>query len=328
MREEIVIPAWEVASKNTEIKIFNFFPSLLSTVYLSLILLYQVSWTYINVFSLNDQFFTIVINFVHQSYFTEVIVGFVVFFLAYILITPISQGGIIALIDAECQGKSDSQKTINFGLGRGFKYFLPVFEANNITALFKLLSILTFTIFLLRLFGVAYIAYIFGAMGMYFLLAMLLNIFLAYTHFFIVLERMSAFDAIVASSTMALENLGITFKLYVTLILVYVRTVLTVLVFILLPFAVSAIFTYITIAGVKLIFFGLVALLILAFLIFVSHLNSVLEIFVETLWYRAYVDNKGKMETDGPKHGSDHTEKSHGGHDSGHGHESGHGEHH
>jgi len=148
---------------------------------------------------------------------------------------------------------------------------------------------------LIRLLGVAYLGYIFMAMGLYFLLAMLINIFLAYTKFFIVLENKTAFEAIVASSTMALDNLGITFKLYLTLILVYVRTLITVLFFILLPFLLSAIFTFITVASIKLVFLGLLGLLVLVFLIFVSHLNSVLEIFVETLWYRAYIENKNKV---------------------------------
>lgn len=316
MREDIVIPAWEVASKNAEMKIFNFLPSLLSTVYLSIILLYQVSWTYINIFNLKDQFFSMVINFVHADYFWEVMLGFVGFFLGYILITPISEGGIIALINAENKDHEDRKKTIQYGLGQGLKHFLPIFEANNITSLFKLLSILTFTIFLIRLFGIAYIGYVFAAMGFYFILAVLVNIFLAYTRFFIVLENKRAFDAIVASATMALENLGITFKLYLTLILVYVRTLLTVLVFILLPFVLSAIFTYVTIASIKFVFIVLLLALVSVFLVFVSHLNSVLEIFVETLWYRAYMDNKSRNtehdDHDGHAGHDDHGHDSHG----------------
>jgi hypothetical protein len=82
-----------------------------------------------------------------------------------------------------------------------------------------------------------------------------------------VLENKKAFDAIVSSSTMALDNMGITFKLYITLILVYVRTVLTVLVFILLPFVISAIFTYVTVASIKLIFVGILLLIILVFFV-------------------------------------------------------------
>lgn len=62
------------------------------------------------------------------------------------------------------------------------------------------------------------------------------------------------------------------------------------------------------------IFFGLLLLLVLVFLIFISHLNSVLEIFVETLWYRAYIDNKGEINSSESNLESEHKEKSHGEH--------------
>ena len=99
MRDALVIPAWEVASSNTAIKVFNFLPSLLSTVYLSLILLYQVAWSSISLFGGKDAFFSMVIDFVHASYFLEVVVLGIVFFLLYIMITPIAEGGLVALID-------------------------------------------------------------------------------------------------------------------------------------------------------------------------------------------------------------------------------------
>ncbi len=102
---------------------------------------------------------------------------------------------------------------------------------------------------------------------------------------------MTAFDAIVASASMALENIGITLRLYITLLVVYIRTLLTVVLLIAFPFILSGILTYITTALLQMIFIGLLGVLGLGFLIFVSHLSSVLEIFVETLWYRAYIDN-------------------------------------
>ena len=134
-------------------------------------------------------------------------------------------------------------------------------------------------------------------MGLYFMIAVVINIFLAYTRFFIVIEGMKAFDAISASASMALENLGVTMKLYGTLLLVYVRTILTVVVFILFPFIVSAIVTYAAIAWIKIILLGILMIMLGIFMLFVSHLNSVLEIFVETLWYRAYMDNKSRSVT-------------------------------
>ncbi len=307
MKDDLVIPAWEVASSNTAIKIFNFFPSLLSTIYLSLILLYQVAWTYINIFGLKDQFFSLVVNFVHNGYFSEIIISAVAFFLMFVLVTPLAEGGLIALIDRVDRTRSTERLT-SYGLGRGLKHFLPVFEANNITALFKLLSIITFTLFLVRLLGTTYLSYILLGMSIYFMIAMVINIVLAYTRFFIVLEGKSAFDAVVASAEMALDNLSITAKLYLTLILVYVRTILTVLAFILFPFLLSAVFTYITIASIKILFVVILMGLLVGFILFVSHLNSVLEIFVETLWYRAYIDNKSRADGQGSHHALEHTD--------------------
>ncbi len=77
----------------------------------------------------------------------------------------------------------------------------------------------------------------------------------------------------------------------------YVRTILTVLAFILFPVILSAILTYVTIIFLKIVFIGLLTLLGIGFVIFISHLNSVLEIFVETLWYRAYIENKRESKT-------------------------------
>ncbi len=99
MKEEIVMPAWQIASENTEIKIFNFFPSLLSTIYLAFILLYQVAWAYINVFNLKDMFFSVVVNFVHAGYFIESVAGFLIFFILFVIITPIAEGGLVSIID-------------------------------------------------------------------------------------------------------------------------------------------------------------------------------------------------------------------------------------
>lgn len=221
------------------------------------------------------------------------------FFCIYVLIIPIAEGGLIALIDkvdtkaANVIGGNRNQ-SVGYGTVRGLRHFLPVFEANGITSPFKLISIITFTFFLIRLIGSEYTGGIVLSMFVYFLVAMTINIFLAYTRFFIVLQDMKAFDAIIASSRMALEHFGITVRLYITLLIVYLRTLLTVLAFILFPLVLSAILTYITITSLQIIFVAVLGVLVLGFFVFVSHLSSVLEIFVETLWYRAYIENLGQ----------------------------------
>lgn len=195
MKEDIVIPAWEIASKNSEIKFFNFLPSFIATLYLAIIILYQVAWTYINIFNLKDTFFQYIINFIHSELFWIIVAIGIGMFILYILAIPIAQGGLIAMIDKisqsheiEAVNSGEKKRYMGYAITKGIRHFLPIFEANNITALFKLISIITFSIFLIRLFGSKYIPQILSGMTVYFLLAILLNAFLSYTRFFIVLE--------------------------------------------------------------------------------------------------------------------------------------------
>ena len=45
MRENIVIPSWELVNKASLIKKFNFVPALLDTLYFICIVVYQVAYT-------------------------------------------------------------------------------------------------------------------------------------------------------------------------------------------------------------------------------------------------------------------------------------------
>lgn len=99
LKEEIILPAWNLVTHESLIKKFNFFPSLLSTIYLGLIILYQIAFTYVYIFQLKDQFFAVVVDFVHTSYFLEVIIALGCAVLLYILITPIAEIGLISLIE-------------------------------------------------------------------------------------------------------------------------------------------------------------------------------------------------------------------------------------
>ncbi|MDQ1343676.1 MAG: hypothetical protein QG650_396 [Patescibacteria group bacterium] len=197
--------------------------------------------------------------------------------------------------------------------------FLPIFEAHNLLSPFKLLSIITFYLFLLRIFGKDYALPISLLAVVYLGFSFLINILFAYTRFFIVLEHDKAFEAMGKSVRMALDNLEVTFRLYFTLLLVYVRTILTVVAFIIFPFAISAVLTYVSIAFVKTVAILSIGGMIVFFLGFVSHLNSVLEIFVEALWFKAWKDNSIRMSREERRAEAGHGGRGHSDH---HGHES------
>ena len=65
------------------------------------------------------------------------------------------------------------------------------------------------------------------------------KILFAYTRFFIVLEGQKLFEAMGSSLSMAIEHLDTTIKLFLSLIVVYVRVVFVVVAMILLPVIIS-----------------------------------------------------------------------------------------
>lgn len=287
------------------LKKFNFFPSLLSTVYLSCIILYQLAFTYVYIFKLKDQFFALVIQWVHTSYFWQVIGALCIGIVLYILTVPIAEGGLISLIAKKQEEDFELTKTtgwFGYGISRGLMNFLPIFELTNSLSLFKLLSIVTFYIFLLRIFGKEYFTGITIFMSIYLGFAFLINILFSYARFFVIFEKKKTLEALSLSVRMTIDNLSITFHLYFTLLLVYIRTVITAVIFIIFPFIVSGLFTYVTMPLLQMISLVVLAVLFLVLLVFISHLNSVLEIFVEAIWYNAYKENRKHFEAEEEHH--------------------------
>jgi hypothetical protein len=290
MKESIVLGAWEVITRYHSLKKLNFFPSFVGMLWLFCILIYQITYTYVIVFQKKDEFFWTLSDFVHGEYFLEGIIMLVSIFLLYTLLEPIANGGIIQMIDSYKKSKWDAPHRAVQGFFDGLRHFLPIFEVHNITGIFKPLSIITFYILLLRLFGVWYVTSISIIMWVYLVFAFFLNMCFAYSKFFIIFEQKSAINSLGLSTGMALRHINITGRLYFTMILLYLRTILVAVIFLGIPFIVSSILALFTpfpvIQTIFLVIFSVVSLVLF---IFIVHLNSTLEIFVEATWYEAYM---------------------------------------
>lgn len=295
MKSNIVIPSWEIVNTGESIKKFNFIPSLLSTIYLSIVVLYQIAFSYVYIFHKKDEFFSLVIDFFHTWYITEVIIFVVIWFLLYILLQPIAEWWIACMIEGYTK-KDPLKSTLTYWISQWILNFLQLFELHNFMWLFRLLSIITFYFLLLRVFWQDYAISISVIMWIYMLFAMTINLLFAYTRFFIVFEKKHLFEAISLSTKMTLMNMEITVKLYYTLFLVYARVIVTIILFTVFSLIFSAIFAFLS---TQQIFFTIwissLIIILFFFIIFISHFNSVLEIFVDSLWYNAYIENKKNM---------------------------------
>ncbi|MDD2694194.1 MAG: hypothetical protein PHY14_04695 [Candidatus Gracilibacteria bacterium] len=310
MKESIVLSAWELITKFHSLKKLNFLPSLIGMLWLFLILVYQAVFTYVIVFHKKDQFFEALIQFVHNDYFTEVVVTIAVVFVLYMFLAPLTEGGIVEMIHS--YRKSDGKKFHRTfqGIFDGFQHFLPLFEAHNVVTIFRPLAIITFYIFLLRIFGKEYFTPISWVMLIYLIFSFFLNMCFSYTKYFIIFEGKGTIAALSASTGMAVRNIGITLQLYYTMILLYLRTIFVGIFFLVFPFIASAIIAFFTIMSLKLIFLSIFGIISLIFFIVIVHLNSTLEIFIEATWYEAYMLCKKEDEENGHGH-----HDSHGGHD-------------
>jgi hypothetical protein len=90
---------------------------------------------------------------------------------------------------------------------------------------------------------------------------------------------------------MAIENIGITIRLFFSLILVYFRELILLIGIFFFPFLMS----WFVALGLGPIFlqgvFIILGLVYFSFLIIVSAMNSVIEIFVESLWFSVFREN-------------------------------------
>jgi hypothetical protein len=310
MKENIVIRSWELITEFHSLKKLNFFPSFVGMLWLLLILIYQITFTYVYIFKQKDQVFSVIAQFVHSDFFVETLITLGIIFLLYMILEPIASGAMIEMMSSyrKTWGK-DPHRTFQ-GIFDGLRHFLPIFEVHNMTAVFRPLSIITFYILLLRVFGSAFATSISIVMIIYLIFAFCINMCFAYAKFFIVFEWRWALESLSASTGMAVRHIGITGQLYFTMILLYLRTIIVAVIFLVLPFVISSVVAFFTIMSVKLILLTIFCIISIVLFIFIVHLNSTLEIFVEATWYEAYMLCK-KIDTS--YHGGSHPADTHSG---------------
>jgi len=317
MKESIALHAWELVTRFHSLKKLNFFPSLLGILWLFCILLYQITFTYVYVFHKKDEALEAFAKFAHTDYFWEVMLWLGAIFLLYMVLEPIANGGIIQMIDSYRKTNGGKYHRAFQGFFDGLRHFLPIFEVHNLTWIFRPLSVITFYILLLRLFGIQYAISITILMSIYLIFAFFINMCFAYSKFFIIFEGKTALASLSASTGLAIRHITITGQLYFTMILLYLRTIIIAVIFLVLPFVISSVLALFTILTVKYIFIAIFAILSLVIFVFIVHLNSTLEIFIEATWYEAYKLCKqedseyGNHEEHHEEHHDNHTKDNH-----------------
>lgn len=294
-KEKIIIPAWELIKERKKIKKLNIIWWFLSVVFLTVILSYQTIYTYVVVFWKQEKALELILEFFESKYLTEVLIIWGLFLFLYMIFVPILDAALIKHIDSiEKKEENSIGESIWFWT---FKFF-SVFEYNNIFNVFKMMSVLNWFLFLIRFIGVEYIAVLTYIFMWIFFVASFINIFLSYAKYEIVLHNVWVFESIGISSKIALLNLWLTIKIYSLMFILNMRVLFNFFIFLAFPIAIASVITYVSTQIYITISLIILSILFFGFIILLSHMASVLEIFKVSAWYLAYQEWRKKLETE------------------------------
>lgn len=300
IRQNVIQKAWDIISEDNKIKKFFFFPWLLSIIFLTLILVYQTIYTYVEIFHQEDKALRIILNIFHSWYLLEIIVWFLIFLLIYIIVTPLYEWILISYISRK-EG-SNTDVSIRDSFNKWLYRFLPLFEFFNIFSQFKFMSLINIYLFCLRFIWLEYILYLSISFLFLLIISTVINILFAYAKFEIVLNNKSAFEAISESIKISILNLSSTTKLYFYMFLLNVRIIINFFIFLFFPFLIATAITYITTKVFLIITIITLSIIFFILIVILWYLWWVFEVLKTSIRYFAYLEWKKKLSEEDNSH--------------------------
>lgn len=303
--------AWKVTLNGQKIRWFNFWWSLIDTIILSITLIYQIGHISLDVMGRESEFFswlrentTSLFGDHRMTLISSVLIIGISYFLINFLIKNIFNAGLIYLIRAY-----NNQNEREY---RGMRAFAFGWRKSVKLAEYHSLLFWSKPVYIVYIFFWGYqfleanwtlISIIAGI----FLIALFVTRFIfEYARYYIIAENKGVFESLGLSLTMTLENISTTARIFVSLILVYVREIILLVGIFTLPFVMS----WLVALGLGPVFlqgvFVIIGLVYLLFLIIVSAMNSTIELFVETLWYSVFRENLMHSDTAHSSHHNSH----------------------
>jgi len=295
IKKDIIQKAWDITHEDNKIKKFYFFPWLISIIFLTLILVYQTIYTYVEIFHQEDRVLRVILGIFHSGYLLEILIGMGIFLLLYTIIIPLYEGTLISYIAKKHENQSEDEVSISDSFWKWLYNFLPLFEYGNIFSQFKFMSIINVYLFCLRFIGVEYIWYLTFAFLFLLGVSTVINILFAYARFEIVLNNKKALESINESIKIAILNIGMTTRLYFYMFLVNIRIIINFFVFLFFPFFIATAITYITTKVFLVITVIILSIIFFVLIVILGYLWGVFEILKTSIRYFAYIEGKKKL---------------------------------
>lgn len=289
----IIQKARDLIYEDNKIKKLFFLPWLFSIIFLTLILVYQTIYTYVEIFQQEDKILRIILNIFHAWYLLEIIIWFLIFLIIYIIIIPLYEWTLISYISK----KNDNNTAVSIydSFWVWLYRFLPLFEFWNIFDQFKFITTVNIYLFCLRFIWLEYILYLSIAFIFLLFISTIVNILFAYAKFEIVLNNKSAIEAINESIKISTLNLYTTTKLYFYMFILNIRIIINFLVFLFFPFIITTAITYITTKIFLIITIIILSIIFCILIVILWYLSWVFEILTISIRYFAYIEWKNNI---------------------------------
>ncbi len=291
----ILNPSLELIRQDNKLKKFFFLPGVFWVIVLSLILVYQVAYTYVVLLEKQDDVMQIILSYFHNAEYLMIsLIALSIGFILYIIVWPILDGALIRYIATRDEKWPNAASRAD-ALGLGMVRFYPLFEFNSISGLFKFITILNGFLFSLRFLGIEYVKPLAIFFIVAFCFSFVLNTFISYARYEIVLHNAWVFEAIWTSASITLLNLKTTLRIYFLMFIMNIKVLLNFIIFMIFPIIMIVIAGYVSSQIFSIIVMGILMILFFFLLAVLWYMAWVLQIFTTAMWYYAYKEWKKKL---------------------------------
>ncbi len=292
----LIKESWDFTQQNKRLIIwYGFLPSLLTTLVSIIYFSYQI------VATLKSEYFA---GEHGKSFLREVIENIIVFMkgnpdsgmtllvlaiiigILYLFLPTLFQAGLMQLV-ARMMNKQTVR--IRDGITYGMFSFLPLFEYHLMIKTFGIVAIATEVAFILRNLGIDWVKTLFIPFLIFAIMGFVLTLLFTYSDYFIVIDEISVFSAILRSCKMVIFHWQETFLIIILMLFITVRIIVNIVLTLSIPALI--LFPAAYIATKTLAIFGVVIGVIIGIiaLFFASYFNAILDVFKTTVWVKTFL---------------------------------------
>lgn len=293
---QIIAEAWHFTQENKKLIVwYAFVPSFLGTLVGAGYLVYQYfAFLSSGLFENWPQSFTVVAlrtigdalkNNIEWA--VPLLILAIIIALMYLFLPVITEGAMIQMI-ARKKGGQDVKT--HDGIKYGMFYFLTLFRYSLLAKTFSIISIFSWTSFILRNLGPDTFGTLLPLIILLAIISIIFGVLFVFVEYYIVIDDNNVTQSMAKSSILVYRFFGRTIMITILMFVIGIRILLQIVFVLLVPIGVVTGIYYLAASTVPAFGFIIGGLLGVAALVFASYLGAIVHVFATTTWVFAFLD--------------------------------------